>query len=164
MARSTNPTLQAARYRADAAWERSPQAGALPDLRAFTRWATSRPRLDKWPASRSRQGAMAVKTENAFPVTTVSVDNGERDVGTYVRTAREAVSRQLILPAGYTLVWSGQYEFMQRVLKKMTIVVPVTLGIIFLLLYFSFGGVAKSLIVMIALAGVAAETGVVMLI
>ncbi|KPK61812.1 MAG: cation transporter, partial [Gemmatimonas sp. SG8_38_2] len=140
-----------------------------------------------------RQGAMAVKTENAFPVTTVFVDNGERDVGTYVRDAQEVVSRQLTLPPGYTLVWSGQYEFMQRVLRKMTVVVPVTLGIIFLLLYFSFGGVAKSLIVMIALpfslvggvwflwllgyntsvavwvgfialAGVAAETGVVMLI
>jgi Cu(I)/Ag(I) efflux system membrane protein CusA/SilA len=140
-----------------------------------------------------RQGAMAVKTENAFPVTTIFVDNGERDVGTYVREAREVVSQQLTLPPGYTLVWSGQYEFMQRVLRKMTVVVPVTLGIIFLLLYFSFGGVAKSLIVMIALpfslvggvwflwllgyntsvavwvgfialAGVAAETGVVMLI
>jgi Cu(I)/Ag(I) efflux system membrane protein CusA/SilA len=140
-----------------------------------------------------RQGAMAVKTENAFPVTTVVVDPGERDVGSYVRDAQEAVDRELSLPAGYTLVWSGQYEFMQRVVEKLKIVVPVTLGIIFLLLYFSFGSVTESLIVMIALpfalvggvwflwplgyntsvavwvgfialAGVAAETGVVMLI
>jgi Cu(I)/Ag(I) efflux system membrane protein CusA/SilA len=140
-----------------------------------------------------RQGAMAVKTENAFPVTTVFVDNGDRDVGSYVREAQQAVNRGLTLPAGYTLVWSGQYEFMQRVLQKMKVVVPVTLAIIFLLLYFSFGGVTESLIVMIALpfslvggiwflwlldyntsvavwvgfialAGVAAETGVVMLI
>ncbi|UCC48205.1 MAG: efflux RND transporter permease subunit [Gemmatimonadota bacterium] len=140
-----------------------------------------------------RQGAMAVKTENAFPVTTVVVDLGERDVGSYVRDAQEAVDRGLSLPAGYTLVWSGQYEFMQRVVEKLKIVVPVTLGIIFLLLYFSFGSVTESLIVMIALpfalvggvwflwllgyntsvavwvgfialAGVAAETGVVMLI
>jgi Cu(I)/Ag(I) efflux system membrane protein CusA/SilA len=140
-----------------------------------------------------RQGAMSVKTEGAFPVTTIYVDPGERDVGTYVREAQELVNAQLTLPPGYTLVWSGQYEFMQRVLEKMRIVVPVTLGIIFLLLYFNFRGVTESLIVMlalpfsvvggvwflwmlgyntsvavwvgfIALAGVAAETGVVMLI
>ncbi len=100
---------------------------------------------------------------------------------------------QLTLPSGYTLVWSGQYEFMQRVAHKMRTVVPVTLGIIFLLLYFNFRSVPEALIVMlalpfalvggvwflwglgyntsvavwvgfIALAGVAAETGVVMLI
>jgi Cu(I)/Ag(I) efflux system membrane protein CusA/SilA len=139
------------------------------------------------------QGPMAVKTEDAFPVTTVFVDIGERDVGSYVEEARDLVAREVTLPAGYTLVWSGQYEFMQRVKEKMAIVVPVTLGIIFLLLYLNFRGVAESLIVMlsvpfamvggvwylwlagyntsvavwvgfIALAGVAAETGVVMLI
>ncbi|MGE3527715.1 MAG: efflux RND transporter permease subunit, partial [Gemmatimonadales bacterium] len=140
-----------------------------------------------------RQGPMAVKTENAFPVTTIFVDIGERDVGRYVRDARAAVGRGLVLPAGYTLVWSGQYEFMQRVRQKMQLVVPVTLGIIFLLLYFNFRSVPESLIVMlalpfalvggiwflwllgyntsvavwvgfIALAGVAAETGVIMMI
>ncbi len=140
-----------------------------------------------------RQGPMAVKTENAFPVTTVFVDIGERDVGSYVRDARGVVGAQVALPPGYTMVWSGQYEFMQRVAERMRVVVPVTLGIIFLLLYLNFRGVAESLIVMlalpfalvggvwllwllgyntsvavwvgfIALAGVAAETGVVMLI
>jgi Cu(I)/Ag(I) efflux system membrane protein CusA/SilA len=139
------------------------------------------------------QGAMAVKTENAFPVTTVFVDNGDRDVGTYVRDAQSLVTQQLTLPPGYTLVWSGQYEFMQRVSEKLRLVVPLTLGIIFLLLYLNFRDVVESLIVMlalpfsviggiwflwllgyntsvavwvgfIALAGVAAETGVVMLI
>ncbi len=139
------------------------------------------------------QGAMAVKTEDAFPVTTIIVDNGDRDVGSYVREAQELVNRELMLPAGYTLVWSGQYEFMQRVAQKLRLVVPVTLAIIFLLLYFNFRNVPESLIVMlalpfstvggiwflwllsyntsvavwvgfIALAGVAAETGVVMLI
>jgi Cu(I)/Ag(I) efflux system membrane protein CusA/SilA len=136
---------------------------------------------------------MAVKTENAFPVTTIFVDIGERDVGGYVREAQAVVAGELTLPTGYTLLWSGQYEFMQRVVEKMKIVVPVTLGIIFLLLYLNFRGVAESLIVMvalpfslvggiwflwllgyntsvavwvgfIALAGVAAETGVIMLI
>ncbi|MEN8376770.1 MAG: CusA/CzcA family heavy metal efflux RND transporter [Gemmatimonadota bacterium] len=140
-----------------------------------------------------QQGPMAVKTENAFPMTTVFVDIGERDVGGYVEEARAAVAAQLSLPAGYTLEWSGQYEFMQRVRQKMRVVVPLTLGIIFLLLFLNFGRVSESLIVMltlpfalvggiwflwllgyntsvavwvglIALAGVAAEIGVVMLI
>jgi copper/silver efflux system protein len=139
------------------------------------------------------QGPMAVKTENAFPVTTVYVDIGDRDVGGYVREAQQVVARQLTLPTGYTLTWSGQYEFMQRVAQRLRLVVPVTLGIIFLLLYLNFRGVTESLIVMlalpfslvggiwflwllgyntsvavwvgfIALAGVAAETAVVMLI
>ncbi len=139
------------------------------------------------------QGPMAVKTENAFPVATVFIDIAGRDVGGYVAEAREVVSRELQLPPGYTLRWSGQYEFMERVVEKMRLVVPVTLGIIFLLLYLNFRGVPETLIVMlalpfslvggiwfiwllgyntsvavwvgfIALAGVAAETGVVMLI
>ncbi|MCK5410577.1 MAG: efflux RND transporter permease subunit, partial [Gemmatimonadetes bacterium] len=139
------------------------------------------------------QGPMAVKTEDAFPVTTVFVDIGERDVGGYVKEAQRVVAERLVLPTGYTLLWSGQYEFMQRVAERMRIVIPVTLGIIFLLLYLNFRGVAESLIVMlalpfslvggfwflwllgyntsvavwvgfIALAGVAAETAVVMLI
>jgi len=139
------------------------------------------------------QGPMAIKTENAFPVTTVFVDIEGRDVGTYVKDAQQVVARELRLPAGYTLVWSGQYEFMERVAAKLRVVVPVTLGIIFLLLFLSFRNVTESIIVMfalpfsliggiwflwllgyntsvavwigfIALAGVAAETGVVMLI
>ena len=142
---------------------------------------------------RALQGPMAVKTENAFPVTAVFVDIGERDVGGYVREAQQVVARQLSLPPGYTLTWSGQYEFMQRVAQKLRVVIPVTLAIIFLLLYLNFRSTDKSLIVMlalpfslvggvwflwllgyntsvavwvgfIALAGVAAETGVVMMI
>ena len=139
------------------------------------------------------QGPMAVKTENAFPVTTIYVDIEGRDVGGYVRNAQRVVARQLELPSGYTLRWSGQFEFMERVQQKLRLVLPVTLAIIFLLLYLNFRGIAESLIVMlsvpfalvggvwflwlagyntsvavwvgfIALAGVAAETGVVMLI
>jgi len=139
------------------------------------------------------QGPMAVKTEDAFPTTTIYVDIESRDVGGYVRTAQQAVSEQLTLPTGYRLVWSGQFEAMQRVAQKLRLVLPVTVAIIFLLLYLNFRGVTESLIVMlsvpfalvggvwylwlagyntsvavwvgfIALAGVAAETGVVMLI
>ena len=139
------------------------------------------------------QGPMAIKTENAFPVTTIFVDIEGVDVGSYVKNAQRVIADRLKLPAGYTLQWSGQYEFMQRVIERMRVVVPVTLGIIFLLLYLNFRGLTESLIVMlalpfslvggiwflwilgyntsvavwvgfIALAGVAAETSVVMLI
>lgn len=139
------------------------------------------------------RGPATVKTENAFPVTTIFVDIDNPDVGGYVQTAQRAVAEEVTLPAGYTLIWSGQYEFMQRVVQKLRVVIPVTLGIIFLLLYLNFRGVVEPLIVMlalpfslvggvwylwllgyntsvavwigfIALAGVAAETGVVMLI
>jgi Cu(I)/Ag(I) efflux system membrane protein CusA/SilA len=139
------------------------------------------------------QGPMAVKTEDAFPVTTIYVDIAERDVGSYVREAKGVVAQQVALPPGYTITWSGQYEAMERVTQKLRVVLPVTLGIIFLLLYLNFRGVTESVIVMlsvpfalvggiwyiwlagyntsvavwvgfIALAGVAAETGVVMLI
>jgi Cu(I)/Ag(I) efflux system membrane protein CusA/SilA len=142
---------------------------------------------------RAVEGPMAVKTDDAFPVTTVYVDIEGRDIGGYVRAAQAVVAAQLTLPAGYRLTWSGQFEFMQRVREKLTLVVPLTLGIIFLLLYLNFRDVARPLIVMlalpfalvggiwsiwalgyntsvavwvgfIALAGVAAETGVVMLI
>ena len=139
-----------------------------------------------------RRGPMAVKTENAFPVATVFVDIEGRDVGSYVEEARAVVAAELVLPTGYSLKWSGQWEFMQRVKQRLGLVVPVTIGIIFLLLYLNFRGVTESLLVMlsvpfaliggvwylwlagyntsvavwvgfIALAGVAAETGVVML-
>jgi copper/silver efflux system protein len=139
------------------------------------------------------QGPMAVKTDDAFPVTTVYVDISTRDLGGYVRDAQRVVARELSLPPGYSLTWSGQFEAMQRVREKLKLVVPLTLGIIFLLLYLNFRSVPHALIVMlalpfalvggvwsiwalgyntsvavwvgfIALAGVAAETGVVMLI
>jgi copper/silver efflux system protein len=139
------------------------------------------------------QGPMAVKTDNAFPVTTVSVDIAGRDLGGYVREAQRVVAQELTLPAGYRLAWSGQFEAMQRVREKLKLLVPLTLGIIFLLLYLNFHSVPHALIVMlalpfalvggvwsiwllgyntsvavwvgfIALAGVAAETGVIMLI
>ncbi|HMA40785.1 MAG TPA: CusA/CzcA family heavy metal efflux RND transporter [Gemmatimonadales bacterium] len=139
------------------------------------------------------QGPMAVKTDNAFPVTTVSVDIAGRDLGSYVREARRVVAQELTLPAGYRLAWSGQFEAMQRVREKLKLLVPLTLGLIFLLLYLNFHSVPHALIVMlalpfalvggvwsiwllgyntsvavwvgfIALAGVAAETGVIMLI
>ncbi|HEX6252419.1 MAG TPA: CusA/CzcA family heavy metal efflux RND transporter [Gemmatimonadaceae bacterium] len=138
-------------------------------------------------------GPMVVRTEDAQPTAWVYIDVEGRDIGSYVEDAKRMVEANVVLPTGYTLTWSGQYEYMQRVKEKMKIVVPATLMIIFLLLYFNFRTVGESLIVMlslpfalvggiwfiwalgyhwsvavaigfIALAGVAAETGVVMLI
>ncbi len=139
------------------------------------------------------QGPMAVKTDDALPVTTVYVDIEGRDIGGYVRDAQRAVAAQLTLPSGYSLTWSGQFESMERIREKLKLVVPLTLAIIFLLLYLNFRRIGETLIVMvslpfalvggiwsiwalgyntsvavwvgfIALAGVAAETGVVMLV
>ena len=136
---------------------------------------------------------MVVRTEGAMPTAWVYVDVAGRDIGSYVRDAQQIVTDMVVLPAGYTIVWSGQYEYMQRAKEKMKLVIPATLLIVFLLLYFNFRSVTETLIVMlslpfalvggiwiisalgynwsvavaigfIALAGVAAETGVVMLI
>jgi Cu(I)/Ag(I) efflux system membrane protein CusA/SilA len=138
-------------------------------------------------------GPMVVRTEGAMPTAWVYVDVTGRDIGSFVRDAQKVVNDVVKLQPGYSIVWSGQYEYMQRAKETMTLVVPTTVVIIFLLLYFNFKSVAETLIVMaslpfaliggiwliyalgynwsvavaigfIALAGVAAETGVVMLI
>jgi len=142
---------------------------------------------------RQTAGPMVVRTEGALPTAWVFVDVAGRDIGTYVADAQRMVSQEVSLPPGYTLQWSGQYEYMQRAAQKLRLVIPATLGIIFVLLYLNFRSVPEALLVMlalpfslvggiwlvwalgyhwsvavaigfIALAGVAAETGVVMLI
>ena len=138
-------------------------------------------------------GPMVVRTEGAMPTAWVFIDVAGRDIGSYVAEAQRAVGRDVELPAGYTLAWSGQYEYMERAAARMRVVVPATLAVIFLLLYLNFRNVREAVLVMlslpfaavgglwlvwalgynwsvavaigfIALAGVAAETGVVMLI
>jgi Cu(I)/Ag(I) efflux system membrane protein CusA/SilA len=139
------------------------------------------------------KGAPSIKSENARKNAWVYVDITGGDVGGYVKRAQQAVADKVDLPPGYSIVWSGQYEYMVRAQQKLKVVVPATLIIIFLLLYLNFKNMTESLIVMlsvpfaltgglglmdfmgynmsvavavgfIALAGVAAETGVVMLI
>jgi Cu(I)/Ag(I) efflux system membrane protein CusA/SilA len=139
------------------------------------------------------KGAPSIRTENALLSAYIFVDIRDRDIGSYVAEARKAVAEQVKFPPGYYATWSGQFEYMERAAAKMKIVIPITLLIIFLLLYLNFRRVTESLIVMlsvpfalvggvwliwllgynlsvavavgfIALAGVAAETGVVMLI
>ncbi len=142
---------------------------------------------------RIRKGPPGIKTENARLNAWVYVDIQGIDVGTYVKRAQQAVLEKVSMPPGYSVSWSGQYEYMQRAEKRLKLVVPFTLGIIFLLLYLNFGNISESLIVMlslpfamvggiwlmylldydmsvavgvgfIALGGLAAETGVVMLV
>jgi Cu(I)/Ag(I) efflux system membrane protein CusA/SilA len=139
------------------------------------------------------QGAPSIRTENAQLVDYIYVDLQGRDLGGYVADAQRAVRDQVKLPAGYHVEWSGQFEYLQRAKAKLQTVVPLTLFLIFLLLFLNFQRLTETLIVMlsvpfaltgglwlmyllgfnmsvavavgfIALAGVAAETGVVMLI
>ena len=94
---------------------------------------------------------MVVRTEGAQPTAWVFVDVRDRDIGRYVADARKAVGQAVVLPAGYSIVWSGEYEHMQRAAAKLKVVVPATLAIIFLLLYFNFGNFGETAIVMLSL-------------
>jgi Cu(I)/Ag(I) efflux system membrane protein CusA/SilA len=139
------------------------------------------------------KGTPGIRTENALLSAYIFVDIRDRDIGGYVADAKKAVAEQIKFPPGYYVTWSGQFEFMERAIEKMKVVIPITLLTIFLLLYLNFRRITETLIVMlsvpfalvggvwlmwllgynlsvavavgfIALAGVAAETGVVMLI
>lgn len=137
-------------------------------------------------------GPTVIKSENARKTSWIYIDLQNVDIGTYVETARASVNEQVTFPEGYSMIWSGQHEYMERARRRLQVVLPLTLLIIFLLLYLNFKNVTESLIVMlslpfslvggiwlmymfgynlsiaagvgfIALAGVAAETGVIMM-
>jgi Cu(I)/Ag(I) efflux system membrane protein CusA/SilA len=138
-------------------------------------------------------GPGMIKTENARLNGWIYIDIEGRDLGSYVKQAHQVVAEQVELPAGYSVSWSGQFEFMQRAIERLTTVVPVTLVIIILLLYMNFRNLTEVMIIMgtlpmalvggfwllylldynlsvavgvgfIALSGVAVEIGVVMLV
>lgn len=138
-------------------------------------------------------GPPMIKSENARLTGWVYVDVRDRDIGSYVKEAKKYIKEKIQLPSGYTLTWSGQYEYMQRAAKRMMMVVPFTLLIILLLLYLIFRRVGETLLIIgtlpfaliggfwlvyllgfnlsvavavgfIALGGIATEFGVVMLI
>ena len=140
-----------------------------------------------------RKGPPAIRTENALLSVYVFVDIRGRDIGGYVAEAQRVVQEKVELPPGYYVTWSGQFEYMQRAVEKLKVVIPLTLLIVFVLLYLNFNRLGETLIVLlsvpfsmvggiwllyaldynlsvavavgfIALVGVAAETGVVMLI
>ncbi len=139
------------------------------------------------------EGPPIIKSENAQINGWVFITNQDSDIGSYVEAAKQALAEELVLPAGYTLNWAGQYQFMQRAEKRMQTIIPVTLLIIVMLLYLSFRSLVETIMIMfsvplalvggfwllyglgyhmsvavavglIALAGVAAEFGVVMLV
>ncbi|MBF0192154.1 MAG: efflux RND transporter permease subunit [Magnetococcales bacterium] len=149
--------------------------------------------LGQLASVRLEKGPAAIRTENALLSVYIYIDIRDRDIGGYVADAQQAVRSAVQMPPGTFLQWSGQFEYMERAKERLKIVVPLTIFLIFLLLYLNFGRIAETLIVMlslpfalvggiwlmdylhfnmsvavavgfIALAGVAAETGVVMLI
>jgi len=138
-------------------------------------------------------GPPQIRSENARLNGWVYVDISGRDLGRYVRQAQQLVAARVSLPPGYSITWSGQFEYLERATKKLTLVIPVTLAIIFVLLYLTFRSLTEAALIMvtlpfalvgglwllfllgynlsiasaigfIALAGVSAEFGVVMLI
>ncbi|MCL4838286.1 MAG: efflux RND transporter permease subunit [Thermoanaerobaculia bacterium] len=94
-------------------------------------------------------GPAMVRNENGFLAGYVFVDVAGRDVGGYVEEAKRAVGERLALPAGTTLVWSGQYENMQRVRERLQVIVPVTLALVFVLLYANSGSPFKAWLIMV---------------
>ena len=158
----------------------------------------STPRGNQIPLSYVAQmeltkGPPVIKSENARRTSWVYVDIRDIDIGTYVNNAKELLSERITLPPGYSMTWSGQYEYMERAKERLMLVLPFTVLVIFLLLFMNFKNIQESLIVLlsvpfsavggvwliyalgyhlsvavgvgfIALAGVAAETGVIMLI
>ncbi|MBL1215159.1 MAG: efflux RND transporter permease subunit [Ignavibacteriae bacterium] len=141
---------------------------------------------------RVKKGPPAIKSENARPNAWVYIDLKDIDVGTYVEEAQKIITEKIELPAGYSLIWSGQYEYMERSSKRLAMVIPVTLLLVILLLYINTKSMIKTGIILlalpfsmvgaiwflyiagfnlsvavwvgvIALLGVSAETGVVML-
>ena len=97
-----------------------------------------------------RTGAPMIKNEEGFLAGFVYVDTKGVDLGTYVSAAQRRVAERVHLPPGYQLVWSGQFEYLQRAAERLKIVVPVTLLIVLLLLYFNTGSLAKTLIILLA--------------
>lgn len=139
-----------------------------------------------------RRGPPMIKSENARPNAWVYVDISSSDIGGFVSKAKQVLADKVTIPVGYTVSWSGQFEYMERAAERLQVVVPITLLVIFFLLYLTFGNITEPVIVMlsipfgliggiwivyaygfnlsiavyvgfIALAGTAAETGVMVL-
>jgi copper/silver efflux system protein len=98
-----------------------------------------------------KKGPPAIKSENARLNAWVYIDLKGIDVGTYVQRAKKIMQEKISLPPGYSMIWSGQYEYMERAQARLKLVIPFTLLIIFLLLYFNFQNITECLIVMLSL-------------
>ncbi len=140
----------------------------------------------------TRKGPMVIRSEDSRPNSWIFIDIKDIDIGSYVRQAQKVVSEKIKLPAGYNITWSGEYEYMQRARQRLMLMIPLTLFIIFVIIYFNTRSITKVAIIflavpfsligtfwflyilgynlsiavwvgIIALAGLDAETGVVML-
>ncbi|WP_239507879.1 efflux RND transporter permease subunit, partial [Proteus mirabilis] len=97
------------------------------------------------------RGPTTIRTENGQLAVYVYVDIRDRDLGGYVADAQAAVKAGIQFPPGAYVIWSGQYEYMERATARLQVVVPITLMIIFLLLYLNFRSLTETLIVMLSL-------------
>jgi Cu(I)/Ag(I) efflux system membrane protein CusA/SilA len=166
------------------------------DMEALKRVLVSTPNGEHIPLAQlsniaTTMGPPSIRDENGSLASMVFVDIAGEDLGTYVHKAKDLVQKQVNLPSGYSLQWAGQYQYLERAQEKLKIVIPLTLFLIFLLLYLNFHSIPRCLLVLlsvpfslvgaiwylhflnynlsiavwvglIALAGVAAETGVIM--
>jgi Cu(I)/Ag(I) efflux system membrane protein CusA/SilA len=148
--------------------------------------------LEQLAAIKIHQGPPMIKSENARRAAWLFVDIRDIDVGSYIKKAQEAIKARLKMPPGYNYIWSGQFEYMERARERLQVIIPITLAIIFFILYINTGSLTKVCIILlavpfslvgaiwllyllgyhlslavvvgiIALAGLDAETGVVML-
>ena len=149
--------------------------------------------LGEVAAIKITDGPPMIKSENARPNVWVYVDIHDRDLGGFVKDAKALLDKELQLPAGYSLAWSGQFEYFERAAERLSYVVPMTIGIIFILLFLAFKRMTPALLIlgslpfalvgavwflyllghnfsiasgvgMIALSGLAAEFGIIMLV
>jgi len=97
------------------------------------------------------RGPPVIKSEDARPNAWIYVDISSDDIGGFVAKAKQALAEQVEIPAGYTVTWSGQFEYMERAAKRLSIVAPATLLLVFLLLYFNFRNVSGPLVVMLSI-------------
>lgn len=97
------------------------------------------------------KGPPMIKSENARPNTWVFVDLETSDIGTYIQNAKDAIAKDITLPPGYSIKWSGQYEYMERASKHLSMVIPLTLLIVIVLLYMNTKSMIKTGIVLLAL-------------
>ena len=98
-----------------------------------------------------KMGPPGIKTENALLSTWIFVDVRGSDIGGFVKEAKKAVLENVKFPPGYYAAWSGQYEYMERAYSKLKVIIPLTLAIIFLLLYFNFKSITECLIILLSI-------------
>lgn len=97
------------------------------------------------------RGPPVIKSEDARPNAWIYVDLKTSDIGGFVVKAKQVLEAMVDVPAGYTIVWSGQFEYMERAAKRLSIIAPVTLLVIFLLLYFNFRNITEPVVVMMSI-------------